>query len=65
MNAPALPAIPWTPAQVAEMYGVSDETIYREIRSGRLRAKHKRGQSRKWFITDDALREWAETMLED
>lgn len=65
MSAASAPRLPYSPAQIAEMYGVSTETIYREIRSGRLKGRHKRGQSRKWFVTDEALREWAETMLEE
>lgn len=59
------PPMPYTPTQVAEMYGVCDETIYREIRAGRLKAKHKRGMSRKWYITESDLRDWTQNMLED
>lgn len=60
----ASPRLPYTVAQVADMYGMGVEAVRREIRSGRLPASHKRGQSRKWYVTDADLETWAATMLE-
>lgn len=58
------PQLPYTVRQVAEMYGVCAETIRREIHAGRLKAHHKRGMVRIWYITPDDLKDWAENMLE-
>ena len=55
------PPLPMTPHEVAQIYGVSDEYICREIRAGRLKARHKRGGVRNWYITREALEEWAES----
>lgn len=60
----AQPRLPYTVKQVADMYGVSAETIRREIQAGRLPARHKRGQTRVWYMTDADLETWAATMLE-
>lgn len=60
-----LPRMPYTVAQVAEAVGKSKMTIYREIQSGRLRARKKRGCSKQLFITQEDLDAWAQTMLED
>ncbi len=59
------PQLPYTVKQVAEMYGVCAETIRREISAGRLKAAHKRGQRRIWYITEANLNDWAENMLEE
>lgn len=56
-----LPRLPYTVKEVAEMYGVSGNYIYREIREGRLRARHKRGETKAWYVTDEDLREWVES----
>lgn len=65
MAAERMPELPYTVKQVANMYGCSTETIRREINSGRLRASHKRGQTKVWYITKDALKDWVENMLEE
>lgn len=52
--------LPYTPAQVAQMYGVSVNSIYNEIKSGRLRAHHKRGDRKRWYVTEADLAHWAE-----
>lgn len=52
--------LPYTPAQVAQMYGVSVAYVYNEIRSGRLRAHHKRGEQKRWYVTEADLAHWAE-----
>ncbi len=51
--------LPMTPAQAAERAGVGVGAIYAEIASGRLRARHKRGQVKRWWITEADLKEWA------
>jgi len=63
--ASSAPELPYTVKQVAKMYGCSTETIRREINAGRLKASHKRGQTKVWYITKEALKDWAENMLED
>lgn len=60
-----MPRLPYTVQQVAEAYGVSKMTIYREIEAGRLRARKKRGCKKQWFITDEDLADWASGMLEE
>ena len=57
------PKHPYTIQEVADMYGYTYERIRREISEGRLHAAHKRGQSKRWYITDADLKEWTETML--
>lgn len=64
MPEPKKPQLPLTVKQVAEMYGVCAETIRREIRAGRLKAHHKRGMVRIWYIRPKDLEDWAENMLE-
>lgn len=56
---------PYTPAEVAEMFGVSVSTIYREIREHRLKARLKRGSSRGYRITKEAISDWLENGYED
>jgi excisionase family DNA binding protein len=46
-----------SPDQVARRLGVSDDTTYRLIRSGRLRA---RKVGRRYMVSEDALREFIE-----
>ncbi len=53
-----LPELPLTPAEVAKAYGLSYQQVIIEIRSGRLNAHHKKGQSHKWYITRKDLEEW-------
>lgn len=66
MSKATLPKLPYTPPQVAKMYGLGTETIYREIRAGRLKARHKKGQRKRWYITEQDLVDWVEkTMFED
>lgn len=57
--------LPYTVQEVAEMVGCSTSTILRDIHSGILKARHKKGQVRVWYITDEALKDWTENMLED
>lgn len=58
--------IPMTPAQAAEAAGVGVGVIYADIAAGRLRARHKRGQVKRWYITEADLAEWASGgMLEE
>lgn len=60
----AIPKHPYTVKQVAEMYGYTEDGIRNEIKVGRLHASHKKGQSKKWYITEKDLRKWTEEMLE-
>lgn len=62
---PEAPRLPYTVREVADMYGMSVETVRREIHAGRLKAAHKRGQRRVWYITQANLKDWAENMLEE
>lgn len=59
------PSLPYTVKEVAEMYGFSADAIRKEISSGRLKAAHKRGQTKVWYIKQAWLDDWAENMLEE
>lgn len=61
----AMPPLPYTVQQVADQYGYSVDKIRREIREGRLPARHKRGQSRIYYMTDKDIKDWIDNMLED
>lgn len=50
----------FTPAQVAEQIGCSVWTVYAEIREGRLKAVRRKGDSRHWYVKQEALDEWLE-----
>ncbi len=63
--AKALPRLPYTVKEIAEHYGMSTEAVRKEIVTGRLRAAHKRGQSKVWYVKHEWLCDWAENMLED
>ena len=52
--------MPMTPQQAADRLGVGVSVVYRAIESGSLRARHKRGQSRRWWVTEADLAHWAE-----
>jgi hypothetical protein len=61
-----IPRLPYTVKQVADMYNMSVESVYAEIRAQRLPAHHKRGATKRWFITDADLHEWINVnLLED
>lgn len=60
-----MPQLPRTVKEVAEHYGMSTEAVRQEIASGRLKAAHKRGQSKVWYMKPEWIDEWAETMLEE
>lgn len=47
----------YTVSQVAEIFDVSESTVYRAIAQGRLHAE-KRRPSRGWVITRQACRDW-------
>lgn len=55
--------LPYTVRQVAEMAGCSECSILREIHSGRLKARHKRGMQHQYFMTEADLEDWQENML--
>lgn len=58
--------LPYTTAEVAEMCGKSTAFVLREIESGRLEARHKKGESKRWYVTEEALQKWASGgMLEE
>lgn len=65
MSAETIPQLPYTVQQVADMYGMKETAVLAEIRSGRLRARHKRGMVKRWFITNQDLVDWVNGMLED
>lgn len=46
----------YKPEEVAEMYRVNPETVYRWLRLGRLKGKKLGGQI--WRVTESALREF-------
>lgn len=52
-------AMPLSPAQAAEMCGVGVSVIYRAIGDGSLPARHRRGQTSRWFILREDLEAWA------
>lgn len=52
--------LPYTTAEVAAMVGRSKTFILDEIRSGRLHARHKKGQVKYWYMTEEDVREWLE-----
>lgn len=60
-----LPRLPYSVKEVAEHYGLSPEAVRNEIAKGRLRAAHKRGQTKVWYMKPEWVAEWAETMLEE
>lgn len=57
--------MPYRVREVADMVGCSNMTILREIESGRLHARKKRGQKRVWYITEEDLKEWTKTGMWD
>lgn len=57
--------LPYTVKQVAEMVGCSTDTIRKEIRAGHLKARHRRGRTKIWYVTKEDLSEWAENYLEE
>lgn len=63
--AKAMPQLPLTVKEVAEQYGMSAKAVRKEIASGRLKAAHKRGQTKIWYMKPEWLDEWAENMLEE
>lgn len=64
MAANAIPQLPYTVKQVAEMYDMREAAVLAEIHAGRLPARHKRGMMKCWYMTLDDLKVWAEGMLE-
>lgn len=60
-----LPKLPYTPQQVASMYGIPVHRVYSEIKAGRLAARHKRGEDKKWYITETDLVDWIERRMWD
>ncbi len=48
----------YTTLQVAEIFGLSDATIRREIEKGKLKASRP-DPARGWRITREACREWS------
>lgn len=60
------PQLPLTPKEVAEIYGISVSVVRKEIEKGSLKARHKRGQTKNWYITREAIEEWVQNgFLED
>jgi excisionase family DNA binding protein len=45
-------------AEVAEMFDVSESTVYRDIHSGYLNARIPRGHGRGWRMTAADVRDW-------
>lgn len=54
----------YTVAEAAEEWGVSTATLYREIKSGNLRAKKRRGTKKGYRLTAELMEEWIEKGLE-
>lgn len=50
--------LPYRVKEVAGILSVSEEFVRKEIREGRLKARHKRGGTRTWWITQSDLDEW-------
>ena len=48
-----------SPKEAAEMCGVGLGSIYAAIAEGSLKARHKRGQSSRWWILRSDLEAWA------
>lgn len=55
-----LPELPMTAREVAKAYGLPYQTVLLEIREGRLHARHKKGQTRQWWVTKADLTQWIE-----
>lgn len=51
--------MPISPKEAAEMCGVCLGSIYAAIAEGSLKARHKRGQSSRWWILRSDLEAWA------
>ncbi|MCI9495973.1 MAG: helix-turn-helix domain-containing protein [Adlercreutzia mucosicola] len=51
--------MPISPKRAAELCGVGVGSIYAAIAEGSLRARHKRGQSSRWWILRSDLEAWA------
>ena len=54
----AAPRLPYRVKEVAELFSVSEGYIRKEIREGRLKAAHKRNESRTWWIKQEWIDEW-------
>lgn len=54
-----------TVAQAAEELGVPKSSLYAEIRNGRLEAKVRRGTTRGYLLTKEALEKWMKEGLVD
>ena len=52
--------LPYKVSEVARKLGMSESFVRKEIREGRLRAAHKRNESRTWYVKQEWLDEWAE-----
>lgn len=51
--------MPISPKEAAEICGVGLGSIYAAIAEGSLKARHKRGQSSRWWILRSDLEAWA------
>ena len=51
--------MPLSPKQAAERCGVRVTVIYSAIANGTLRARHKVGTSRNWWILEEDMVAWA------
>lgn len=51
--------LPFRVKEVAEMFNVSECFIRKEIHLGNLKAAHKRGESKIWWIKQEWIDEWA------
>lgn len=54
------PQLPMRLSEVAELLGMSYKSVHREVQSGRLKAWHKKGENKIWYVTQADLNEWAE-----
>ena len=55
----------YTVAQVAEVAGVSVETVYADIGRGALKARRKRRATRGYVVMESELRRWLDEEFED
>ena len=51
--------MPISPQEAAELCGVGLGSIYDAIAKGSLKARHKRGQSSRWWFLRSDLEAWA------
>lgn len=48
----------WTVSALASELGISGVTVRKAIRDGALKAHHKRGCTRQWFVNGSDVKAW-------